>query len=70
MRATTPLRIKGNNAIVMRAKTPSPQRQGCLCINNGDNAIGIREKFVIATMAKTLRIDGNNAIAMLVTTPT
>jgi hypothetical protein len=69
MRATTPLQIKGNNAIATRAMTPSQLRQGRLCINNGDNAIVIREKFAIATMAKTLHIDGNNAIATWVTTP-
>jgi hypothetical protein len=69
MRATTPLRIKGNDAIVTRATTPSWQRQGCLCIDNSNNAIVIRVKIVIATTAKTLRIDGNNAIATWVMTP-
>jgi hypothetical protein len=69
MRATTPLQIKGNNAIVARAKTQSPQQQGCLCIGNGNNAIVIRGKIAIATMAKTLLIDGNNAITTWVTTP-
>ncbi len=53
---------KGNDAIVTRANAPSPQWQGRLCINNGDDAIVIRAKIAIATMAKTLRIDGNNAI--------
>jgi hypothetical protein len=47
-----PLRIKGNNAIVTRAMTPSLQRQGRLCINNGNDAIIIRVKIAIATMAK------------------
>jgi hypothetical protein len=69
MRATTPLQIKGNNAIVMRATIPSWHWQGCLCINNGSNAIVIREKIAIMTMAKTLHINGNNAIAMWVMTP-
>jgi hypothetical protein len=53
---------KGNYAIVTRAKTPSPQRQGRLCIDNGNDAIIIRAKIAIPTMAKTLRIDGINAI--------
>jgi hypothetical protein len=61
---------KGNDAIVSRAKTPSPQQQGCLCINNGNNAIVIRGKIAIATTAKTLSIEGNNAIRTWVTTPT
>jgi hypothetical protein len=52
MRATTPLRIKGNDAIVMRTKTRSPQQQGCRCIDNGNNAIVIRANIAIATMAK------------------
>jgi hypothetical protein len=69
MRATTPLRIKGNNAIVMRETTPSQQQQGRLCIDNGNDAIVIRANIAIATMAKTLRINGNNAIATCVTTP-
>jgi hypothetical protein len=60
---------KGNDAIVMRAKTPSPQRQGRLCINNGDDAIVTRAKIAIATTAKTLRIDANNAIETWVTPP-
>jgi hypothetical protein len=64
MRATTPLQIKGNDAIVTRVMTPSQQRQGSLCINNGDNVIVIRAKITIATMAKTLRINGNNTITM------
>jgi hypothetical protein len=69
MRATTPLRIKDNNAIVTRATTPSHQWQGHLCIDNGNNAIIIKAKIAIATMAKTLHIDGNNAIATWVMTP-
>jgi hypothetical protein len=69
MRAITPLQIKGNNAIATRAMTPSQLQQGHLCINNGDNAIVIKEKNAIATMAKTLHIDGNNAIATWVMTP-
>jgi hypothetical protein len=69
MRATTPLRIKGNNAIVTRETTPSRHQQGRLCIDNGNDAIIIRAKIAIGTMAKTLRIDGNNAIATWVTTP-
>ncbi len=60
---------KGNDAIVTRAKTPSPQWQGHLCINNGDNAIVIRAKIAIAATAKTLRIDANNAIETWVTPP-
>jgi hypothetical protein len=60
---------KGNDAIATRAKTPSPQRQGRLCIDNGDDAIVVRAKIAIATTAKTLRIDGNNAIKMWVTPP-
>ncbi len=59
---------EGNNAfadqgqqchIVTRATIPSWQWQGWLCINNGDNAVIIREKNAIATTAKILRIDGN-----------
>jgi hypothetical protein len=69
MRATKPLWIKGNNAIVTRAMTPSQQRQGCLCIDSGNNAIVIRAKIAIATMAKTLCIDEKNAITTWVTTP-
>jgi hypothetical protein len=53
---------KGNNAIITRVKTPSPQWQGCLCINNGNHAIIIRANIAIMTTTKTLRIDGNNAI--------
>jgi hypothetical protein len=53
---------KGNNAIVTRAKTPSPQWQGRLCIDNGNDDIVIRAKIANATMAQTLRIDGSNAI--------
>jgi hypothetical protein len=60
---------KGNNAIVTRAKTPSPQQQGRLCIDHGNDAIIIRAKIAIATTSKTLRIDGNNAIEMWVTPP-
>jgi hypothetical protein len=60
---------KGNNAIVARGKTPSPQQQGCLCIDNGNNAIVVRGKIAIATTAQTLHIDGNNTIEMWVTPP-
>jgi hypothetical protein len=60
---------KANNAIVTRAKTPSPQRQGHLCIDNGNNAIVIRAKIAIATTAKTLLTNGNNTIKTWVTTP-
>jgi hypothetical protein len=42
---------KSNNAIVTRAKTPSPQWQGSLCIDNVYDAIVIREKIAIMTMA-------------------
>jgi hypothetical protein len=69
MRATTPLQIKGNNAIVTREMTPSQQQQGRLCINNSDNAIIIRAKIAITTMAKTLHMNGNNTIATWVMAP-
>jgi hypothetical protein len=52
MRATTPLWIKGNNAVVTREMTPSQQQQGHLCIDNSNNAIVIRVKIAITTMAK------------------
>jgi hypothetical protein len=42
---------KGNDAIVTRAKTPSPQWQGRLCIDNGDDSIVVRAKIAIATTA-------------------
>jgi hypothetical protein len=59
----------GNDAIVLMAKTPSPQWQERLCIDNGNNAIVIREKIAIATMTKTLHIDGNNPIKTWVMPP-
>ncbi len=83
-RATTPAWLrqhcypnKGNNAIVdqgqwhhfTRAMSPTWQWQGCLCINNGNNAIIMRGTIAIATPAKTLRINSNNTIATWVTMP-
>jgi hypothetical protein len=68
-RAIMPLLIKGNNTIVMRATTPSQQWQGCLRINNSDDAIVMRVTIAIATIAKTLCIDGNIAITTWVTMP-
>jgi hypothetical protein len=53
IRETMPLQIKGNNAIVTRATTPSQQQQGRLCTYNSNNSIVIRAKIAIATMAKT-----------------
>jgi hypothetical protein len=58
---------KGNDAIVTRAKTPSPQWQGRLCIDNGNNAIVIRAKNCNCDNGKTLRINANNAIETWVT---
>jgi hypothetical protein len=52
-RATTPSQIKGNNTIVPRATTPAWQRQGCLCINNGNDPIVMRATIAITTIAKT-----------------
>jgi hypothetical protein len=52
-RATTPLQIEGDNAVVMRATMPAPQQQGRLCINNGNNAIVMRATIAIAMMANT-----------------
>jgi hypothetical protein len=69
MRATTPLQIKGNDAIVTRSTTPSKWRQACLRIDNGNDAIVMRVTIAIATTEKTLRIDGNNTIATWVTLP-
>jgi hypothetical protein len=51
-RATTPSRIKGDNAIVTRETPPAQQRQGCLCIDNSNNAIAMRATIAIATTAK------------------
>jgi hypothetical protein len=62
MRVTMLLRVKGNNAIVMRAMTPSIQWQGCLPINNSNDTIVMRATIAIGTMAKTLRTNRNNAI--------
>jgi hypothetical protein len=67
-KATMPLQIKGNNAIVMRATTPSQWWQRCLHIDNCNDAIVMRVTIAIATTAKTLCINGNNAIMMWVTT--
>jgi hypothetical protein len=52
MRATTPSQIKGNSTIVMRAMMPAWWRQGCLRINNGNDATVMRVTIAIATMAK------------------
>jgi hypothetical protein len=43
MRATIPLRIKGNSAIITRVTTPAQQWQGRLRIDNGNNATVMRE---------------------------
>jgi hypothetical protein len=51
-RATMLLQIKSNNAIVTRATMPSQWRQGCLRINNSNNAIIMSATIPIATMAK------------------
>jgi hypothetical protein len=48
-----PLRIKGNNTIVTRTTMPAQQQQGCLHINNGNNAIVMRVTIAIVTIAKT-----------------
>jgi hypothetical protein len=64
-----PLQIKGNDAIVTRASTPSQRQQGHLCINNGVDAIVMRGTIAIAITAKTLHINSNNAILAWVTTP-
>jgi hypothetical protein len=53
MRATTPLQIKGNDAIVTRVTMPAHLQQGRLCINNGNNAIVMRATIAIVTTAKT-----------------
>jgi hypothetical protein len=46
------LRIKGNNAIFMRATTPYWRWQGCLHTNNGNNAIIMRVTISTITTAK------------------
>ncbi len=51
-RATMPLLIKGNNAIVTRAAMLAWQWQGHRCIINGNNGITIRATIAITTMAK------------------
>jgi hypothetical protein len=48
----TMLWINGDDTIVTRAITPAWQRQGCLRINNGYNAIVMRETIIIAMVAK------------------
>ncbi len=52
-RATTLLWIKSNEPIVVRAKTPAWQWQGCLRIEDGINTIVMRATNLIATMANT-----------------
>jgi hypothetical protein len=77
MRATMPLQIKGDNAIVTRAITPAWQWQGCLRINNSRDTIAMRGTIAIATTAKMPVHQrqwrhcnkGNNAIAMMARTP-
>jgi hypothetical protein len=44
--------MKGDNTIVTRAIMPAQQWQGCLCINNGDNAIVMKATIAIVTTAK------------------
>jgi hypothetical protein len=51
-RATTPLEIKGDSAIVTRATMLAWQWQGRLRIDNGHDAIIMRATIAIATMAK------------------
>jgi hypothetical protein len=76
-RATMPLRIKGNNAIVTRAMSSAWWRQGCLCIDKNNNAIIMRAAIAIVTMAKTPvhqqqqchHNKGNNTIAMMAKMP-
>jgi hypothetical protein len=51
-RETMPLWIKGDNAIVTRAMLLAQQQQGCLRIDNGNNAMVMRATIAIATMAK------------------
>jgi hypothetical protein len=50
--ATTPSQQGQQSHCRLRA-TPAQQRQGCLHINNGNNAIVMRVTIAIATMAKT-----------------
>ncbi len=52
MKATTPLRIKGNNIIVTRATMPTQQWHGPLCIDNGNDIIVMRVTIAIAMTAK------------------
>jgi hypothetical protein len=52
MRVTTPSRIKGNNAINTRPTMPAQQQQGCLHIDNGNNAIVMRAAIAITATAK------------------
>jgi hypothetical protein len=49
---TVPSWTKGDNAVVMRATTPSQQWLKCLCIDNSNNAIVMRATLAIMTMAK------------------
>ncbi len=51
-RATMPSQIKSNNTTITRAMTPAQQQQGCLGINNGNNAIVMRATIAIVMMAK------------------
>jgi hypothetical protein len=51
-RAKMLLQIKDNDAIVMRAMTPSIQWQECLPINNRNTTIVMRVTIAISTMAK------------------
>jgi hypothetical protein len=77
MRATRPLQIKGNNAIVTRATMPAWQWQGCLHIDNSINAIVMRATIAIAKMVKMHAHqrqqchcnESNNAITMMARTP-
>jgi hypothetical protein len=46
------LQIKGNDAIVTRAMMPAQRQQGHLHIDDGNNAIVMRPKIAMATMAK------------------